>query len=60
MDDEQGYGIRSVRSRLLDLYGDRQTFTLANAADGGAVAEIRMPFRQLEKSEASRPQKAIS
>lgn len=39
-----GLGLRNTRERLEQLYGDDQTFTLQNAAGGGALATITLPF----------------
>jgi two-component system LytT family sensor kinase len=40
----EGVGLGNTRARLAQLYGDKATVTLANAPDGGAVAEIVLPF----------------
>jgi two-component system LytT family sensor kinase len=42
---ETGVGLSNTRARLKQLYGDAQSFTLTNSSGGGAVAEIRLPFR---------------
>ncbi|MFZ0590479.1 MAG: histidine kinase [Bryobacteraceae bacterium] len=47
-----GIGLRNTRERLERLYGDEQSFELRNAPDGGAVAEIRVPFRASGEREA--------
>ena len=39
-----GVGVRNTESRLHQLYGENASFTLAPAADGGSVAEVRIPF----------------
>jgi hypothetical protein len=39
-----GVGIRNTRSRLEQLYGNRQRFTLERDAERGVVAEVRLPF----------------
>ncbi len=39
-----GVGLRNSRSRLEQLYGVGQRLTLASHPDGGAVAELRVPF----------------
>ena len=39
-----GVGLRNSRSRLAQLYGGGQRLTLASHPEGGAVAEIRVPF----------------
>jgi two-component system LytT family sensor kinase len=38
-------GVGNTRERLRSLYGDAHTFTLAPAPGGGAVSEVRIPFR---------------
>ncbi len=42
---KRGIGLNNTADRLLRLYGDRQSFKLENARDGGAVVEITLPFR---------------
>jgi signal transduction histidine kinase len=42
---QTGIGLRNTAERLWRLYGKDQRFHFANAADGGAVAEIVIPFR---------------
>jgi sensor histidine kinase YesM len=39
-------GLRNTRARLDRLYGPLHTFALSNAAEGGAVARIRIPQQQ--------------
>ncbi|MDP9348493.1 MAG: histidine kinase [Gemmatimonadota bacterium] len=39
-----GVGLRNVRARLAELYGEDHGLTLLPAEGGGAVAEIRLPF----------------
>jgi sensor histidine kinase YesM len=39
-----GKGIANVRSRLSQMYGERQSFTIADASDAGTVVTIRVPF----------------
>jgi two-component sensor histidine kinase len=43
--DEAGVGLANIRQRLEELYGDAQSFKLAEAPSGGTVAQIVMPFR---------------
>ncbi|MCU0616209.1 MAG: histidine kinase [Gemmatimonadaceae bacterium] len=38
-----GIGLTNTRTRLAMLYGDRYTFRMANAPDGGCLVEIRLP-----------------
>lgn len=42
-----GVGLSNTRGRLAALYGSAASLTLRNAEDGGVVAEIRMPFREV-------------
>lgn len=39
-----GVGIANVRSRLSQLYGQNHSFTVADAAGGGTLVTIRIPF----------------
>lgn len=39
-----GVGIRNTVARLEQLYGDASGFTLRTASEGGAVAELRIPY----------------
>ena len=39
-----GFGVAQVRERLQALHGDAASFTLAPRADGGTLAEIRLPI----------------
>lgn len=43
-DADAGIGLSNVRARLAQLYGGRQTFTLAPGSDGGTVATVRLPL----------------
>src|SRR5207249_5534578 len=43
----KGHGIDNTRARLLALYGDRASLTIARAATGGTVATLRLPYREL-------------
>jgi two-component system LytT family sensor kinase len=38
-----GIGLQNTTDRLRKLYGEQQSFSLRNAQDGGAVAEVRIP-----------------
>jgi len=42
---KEGVGLTNTRTRLRQLYGERQTFELGNAAGGGFLATIRLPIR---------------
>ena len=39
-----GVGLRNTVARLEQLYGDAQSFELRRTDDGGAVAEVRLPY----------------
>ncbi|HKQ53373.1 MAG TPA: histidine kinase [Pyrinomonadaceae bacterium] len=41
-----GIGLRNVRSRMEQLYGVRQEFSIQNVEPQGAAARLRIPFRQ--------------
>jgi len=43
-----GVGLVNTRARLAALYGDRGSLEIANAAGGGAVATIRLPYHEVE------------
>ena len=40
----EGVGLGNTRARLAQLYGEKAAVTLTTAAEGGAVAEIVVPF----------------
>lgn len=39
-----GTGLRSIETRLRHLYGDRALLHVRERAEGGALAEVRLPF----------------
>ena len=39
-----GVGLSNTRSRLQQLYGDRQSLDLSNRSEGGALVRVRLPF----------------
>jgi two-component system, LytTR family, sensor kinase len=41
----RGVGLSNIRDRLAQLYGDRQSFTIANRMGGGAEVTLRLPYR---------------
>jgi two-component system LytT family sensor kinase len=43
----EGVGLANTRERLATLYGPRARLTLAATPQGGAVAEVRLPYRDL-------------
>lgn len=40
-----GVGLGNTRARLAELYGDAASFTLTSRSEGGAIAEMILPFR---------------
>ena len=50
----EGIGLKNVRSRLAQLYGGAQEFTLGNATGGGVEARIRIPCCTIPRSQAPR------
>jgi hypothetical protein len=42
----EGIGTSNTRSRLQQLYGPKQSFTLQNLAEGGLLATITLPLRK--------------
>ncbi len=42
----EGIGLSNTRARLKQLYGEKQSFDLSNAPEGGTVARITLPFRK--------------
>ncbi|MEO5820245.1 MAG: histidine kinase, partial [Vicinamibacteraceae bacterium] len=47
-----GIGLANTRLRLVELYGDRASLTLANALDGGAIVTLTLPFRECDEPAA--------
>jgi two-component system, LytTR family, sensor kinase len=47
-----GLGLRNVRARLQQLYGDAHSLDLVDAPSGGVEATIRLPYRLPARSEA--------
>lgn len=41
---EDGLGLRNVRARLRELYGDDQSLRLKSAPDGGTIATLKLPY----------------
>jgi sensor histidine kinase YesM len=40
----EGIGLANTRTRLEQLYGERQSLELANASEGGGIVRVRLPF----------------
>jgi len=54
-DLREGVGLSNTRARLTQLYGsDRQRLALTAAQDGGAIAEVRVPYHTTPQRRASR------
>jgi two-component system, LytTR family, sensor kinase len=49
-----GHGIENTRERLRTLYGDAATLELVPAPDQGAIARLRIPYREILLREARR------
>jgi LytS/YehU family sensor histidine kinase len=41
---EEGLGLRNVRARMQELYGDDQALRLESAAEGGTRATLELPY----------------
>lgn len=41
-----GHGIENTRERLRALYGERASLEIAGRAEGGAIAVLRLPYRE--------------
>jgi len=48
----EGIGLNNVRSRLAQLYGEAQKFTIGNAPDGGVESCIRLPCCTIPRLQA--------
>jgi sensor histidine kinase YesM len=46
----KGFGLSNTRERLNQLYGDKHSFNLTNADEGGAIVTIDIPFRKSEET----------
>jgi two-component system, LytTR family, sensor kinase len=43
----QGHGIENTRERLRALYGERASLELTRSAEGGTIATLRAPYREI-------------
>lgn len=50
---KEGIGFSNTRARLQQLYGSRQSFEMTNAANGGAIATIVIPFSRHNNQSAA-------
>jgi LytS/YehU family sensor histidine kinase len=51
---EEGRGLANTRERLRVLHGDAASLALANGTSGGAVATLRVPFRESSREPEER------
>jgi LytS/YehU family sensor histidine kinase len=42
-----GHGIDNTRERLRALYGDKASLEIVPRAEGGTIATLRVPYREL-------------
>jgi two-component system LytT family sensor kinase len=42
-----GHGIENTKERLLALYGERASLAVGNGANGGTIAQLRVPYREI-------------
>jgi hypothetical protein len=45
--ESAGVGLANTRARLAALYGDRASLEVSNAAGGGIVATVRLPYPEV-------------
>ncbi|HEY8462138.1 MAG TPA: histidine kinase [Blastocatellia bacterium] len=43
----QGHGVENTRERLRALYGERASLEIAGRPEGGAIARLRTPYREM-------------
>src|SRR5262249_17519880 len=43
----RGHGVENTRERLRALYGERASLEIAGSAEGGAIATLRTPYREM-------------
>ena len=47
----RGVGLSNIRDRLAQLYGERQSFSIANRTSGGGEVTLRFPYRTAQRSQ---------
>src|SRR5262245_44507303 len=47
----QGHGIENTRERLRALYGEQSSLEITRGAEGGTIATLRMPYREIVPGE---------
>jgi two-component system, LytTR family, sensor kinase len=50
IESSAGVGLSNIRARLTTLHGDRARLDLVSAPGGGAVATVRLPYRELARA----------
>jgi two-component system LytT family sensor kinase len=53
-----GVGLRNTEARLRQMYGEAHPLSLRAAEGGGAIAEIRIPYRPSAEAEAPKMARA--
>jgi LytS/YehU family sensor histidine kinase len=43
----KGHGVENTRERLQALYGERASLDLIRRAEGGTIATLRLPYREM-------------
>jgi signal transduction histidine kinase len=46
-ESREGIGLANTRARLTTIYGNRASLVLASTPGGGAIATIRLPYREI-------------
>jgi LytS/YehU family sensor histidine kinase len=57
----EGHGVENTRERLRALYGERASLEIARRAEGGTIATLRTPYREMipESSPGGEPRSQI-
>jgi two-component system, LytTR family, sensor kinase len=45
----QGHGVENTRERLRALHGDRASLEIAGRVEGGTIATLRVPYREMDQ-----------